>query len=141
METPRTFKNSFELFYIAASYCFNYLYFNHIIARNLALLHFVTNHGLILLYCNYCDCNPWKPPWPLLKNPFFANFSRDYLEIIVFVNIVRWWKWKKKSNRYSFNPYASFKSKLFWFDFDPLQVTPNRNDIIRISAPGGSLKL
>jgi len=40
----------------------NYLCFNHIIARNLALLHFVTNHGLILLYCNYCDFYPWMPP-------------------------------------------------------------------------------
>ena len=36
-----------------------------------------------------------ETPWSLLKNPFFANFSRDYLEIIVFMNIVRWWKWKK----------------------------------------------
>lgn len=37
-----------------------------------------------------------ETPWSLLKNPFFANFSRDYLEIIVFMNIVWWWKWKKK---------------------------------------------
>ena len=35
--------------------------------------------------------------------------------------------WKK--NRFSFNPCASFKSKLDWFDFDPLQVNPNRNVI------------
>ena len=66
-----------------------------------------------------------KPPDPCSNKSFFVNFSRFYeYSQIKMVQLC---------------PYASFNIKLFWFDFYPLQVTPNRNHSCCVLAPGGSL--
>jgi len=85
------------------------------------MLPFLKESCNVLFYTSL-EKNPRTHPWHLYKS--FANFSRDQVEIIVFMNIVSQMMTKehKKINIASIHMQVFKKTKNeVWFHFDPFK--------------------